>query len=181
MARFMNFVLRTTADPMSMALAAQEEIQKVDPDLPMISIRTMDQVVSSSVSDRRFNALLLGIFAALALVLAAAGIYGVMAVSVAQRTHEIGIRMALGAQIHDVLRLIIRQGMGLILIGVGAGLIASLALTRLVKTLLFDVSPTDLTTLVVVTLTLIVIALLACWIPARRAAKVDPKIALRVE
>jgi len=181
MARFMNFLIKTTSDPMSLAPAAQREIQQVDPDLPMISMRTMDQVVSSSISDKRFNALLLGVFAALALILAAAGIYGVMAFSVAQRTHEIGVRMALGAQVRDVLRLIIGQGMILVIIGVGAGLIASLALTRLVKTLLFNVSATDPTTLVVVTITLIVIALLACWIPARRAAKVDPTMALRFE
>jgi putative ABC transport system permease protein len=181
MARAMSFVIRTTGDPMSMAASAQREIQQVDPELPMISIRTMEQVVSSSISEERFNALLLGIFAALALVLAAVGIYGVMAFSVAQRTHEIGIRMALGAQVSDVLGLVIKQGMILVLIGVGAGLIASLALTRFMKSLLFEVSATDTTTLVVVTVTLIVVALVACWIPARRATKVDPTIALRFE
>ena len=181
MARFMSVVIKSDTDSMTLAPAAQREIQQVDPDLPMINIRTMDQVVSSSVSDRRFNALLLGVFALLALILAAAGVYGVMAFSVALRIHEIGIRMALGAQVHDVLRLIIGQGMILVLIGVGAGLIGSLALTRLVKTLLFNVSATDPMTLVIVTMALTVIALLACWIPARRAAKVDPTIALRVE
>jgi putative ABC transport system permease protein len=181
LARNMNFVIRTAADPMGMAPAAQREIQQVDPDLPMISVRTMDQVVSSSISEERFNALLLGIFAALALVLAAIGIYGVMAFSVAQRTHEIGIRMALGAQVRDVLGLVIKQGMILVLIGVGAGLIASLALTRLMKSLLFEVRATDPITLGVVTVTLIVVALVACWIPARRATKVDPTIALRFE
>jgi putative ABC transport system permease protein len=181
LARNMNFVIRAYGDPMSMAASAQREIQQVDPDLPMISIRTMDQVVSSSISGERFNALLLGIFAALALVLAAVGIYGVMAFSVAQRTHEIGIRMALGAQVRDVLRLVIKQGMILVLIGVGVGLIAALALTRMMKSLLFEVSATDPTTLVVVTVALIVVALLACWIPARRATRVDPTTALRFE
>jgi putative ABC transport system permease protein len=124
---------------------------------------------------------LLGLFAALGLVLAAVGIYGVMAYSVSQRTHEIGLRMALGAQTRDVMKMVIRQGMALGMIGVAIGLIASYALTRLMKTLLFGVSATDPLTFTVIALSLGLIAILACWIPARRAAKVDPMIALRCE
>jgi len=141
----------------------------------------MEQLVGRSVAPQRFNMSLLGLFAALGLVLATVGIYGVIAYGVSQRTHEIGLRMALGAQARDVMKMVVRQGMTLAMIGVAAGLIASYALTRLMKTLLFGVSATDPLTFIVIALSLGLIALLACWIPARRAAKVDPMIALRCE
>jgi putative ABC transport system permease protein len=141
----------------------------------------MEQLVSRSVASQRFNLILLGVFAALGLLLTAVGIYGVMAYSVTQRTYEIGVRIALGAKPGDVLKLIMKQGMTLTLIGVVLGVIASFALTRVIKNLLFNVSATDALTFVVVSLALILVALLASWIPARRATKVEPTIALRYE
>jgi putative ABC transport system permease protein len=141
----------------------------------------MEQLVGASVAPQRFNMSLLGLFAALGLVLAAVGIYGVIAYGVSQRTHEIGLRMALGAQAGDVMKMVVGRGMALAMIGVAVGLVASYALTRLMKTLLFGVSATDPLTFTVIALSLGLIALMACWIPARRAAKVDPMIALRCE
>jgi len=141
----------------------------------------MDQLLGRTLSEAKFSLLLFGLFAALALVLAAIGIYGVMATTVTQRTHEIGLRVALGAQKHDVLRLIVRQGMMPVLIGVAIGLASTVALTRLMSTLLFGVSATDPVTLGLITLLLAAVALLACYLPARRATKVDPMIALRYE
>jgi len=138
-------------------------------------------MLSDSVASQRFNMLLLSLFAALALALAALGIYSVMAYSVTQRRQEIGIRMALGAQASDVLKLVVKQGMTLALVGMGIGLLASLAMTRLMKRLLFGVDATDPLTLIVVALLLAFVVLLACWIPARRATKVDPLVALRCE
>jgi putative ABC transport system permease protein len=138
-------------------------------------------LVSRSIAPQRFNLSLLSLFAGLGLLLAAVGIYGVMAYSVSQRTHEIGLRMALGAQRSDVVRLVVRQGMALALVGVVTGLIASLALTRLMKNLLFGVSATDIPTFIAIALLLLMVALLACYVPARRATKVDPMIALRCE
>jgi len=145
------------------------------------NIQTLEQVISDSIAPLRFRTLLLGLFAVVALVLATVGIYGVMAYAVMQRTHEIGIRMALGAQLRDVLKLVIGQGMRLALIGIALGLLAASALTRLVKSLLFGVSATDPVTFVIVATLLAGMALLACWLPARRATKVDPMIALRRE
>ena len=141
----------------------------------------MDQVLAESVAVPRFRTLLLGIFATLALALASVGTYGVISYSVSRRTHEIGLRMALGAQRSDVMTLVIRQGMMLALIGVVIGLAGSFALTRLIESLLFEVSATDLATFVGVAALLIAVALLACWIPARRASRVDPMAALRCE
>jgi ABC-type antimicrobial peptide transport system permease subunit len=142
---------------------------------------TMAQQVARQTTQARFSAWLLGIFGALALALAAVGIYGVMSYLVTQHTREIGIRMALGAQARDVLKLVVGQGLALTLIGVGVGLIGALALTRLMKTLLIGVSATDPLTFAVIALLLVGIALLACWIPARQATKVDPVIALQCE
>jgi len=176
-----NLVVRTASDPMSLAAAVQREVWAVDKDQPVTNIQTLEQVISDSIAPLRFRTLLLGLFAVVALVLATVGIYGVMAYAVTQRTHEIGIRMALGAQQRDVLKLVIGQGMRLALIGIALGLLAASALTRLVKSLLFGVSATDPVTFVIVATLLAGAALLACWLPARRATKVDPMIALRCE
>ena len=176
-----NLVVRTASDPMSLAAAVQREVWAVDKDQPVTNIQTLEQVISDSIAPLRFRTLLLGLFAVVALVLATVGIYGVMAYAVMQRTHEIGIRMALGAQLRDVLKLVIGQGMRLALIGIALGLLAASALTRLVKSLLFGVSATDPVTFVIVATLLAGMALLACWLPARRATKVDPMIALRCE
>lgn len=177
----MTVVVRTATPPPSMVPAIRQTLQQIDKDQPMAKIATMDQLVSDSVASSRFTLLLLSAFAGLALVLACIGIYGVMAYSVAQRTHEIGIRLALGAQRRDVLRLVLGQGARLVLIGVGIGLAAALILTRLMTTLLYRVSASDPLTFAAVAILLTFIALLACYIPARRAMKVDPMVALRHE
>ena len=153
----------------------------MDKDQPVSYIKTMDQQLDELVAQRRLNMLLLAIFAAVALMLAAVGIYGVISYSVSQRTHEIGIRLALGAQRRDILRLVVGQGLGLTLLGVGLGLAAALALTRFLTTLLFGVSPTDPVAFGVIALLLTGVALLACYAPARRATQVDPMVALRCE
>jgi putative ABC transport system permease protein len=177
----MTLVARTQADPALMASAVKQQVWKVDPQLPITRVETMKEVAGESVAGRRFNMLLLAIFAGLALVLAAVGVYGVMSYAVTQRTQEIGIRMALGARAMDVLTLVIKRGLTLILIGVVIGLGGALALTRLLANLLFGVRPTDTLTFVAVSLVLILVALLACYLPARRATKVDPLVALRFE
>jgi putative ABC transport system permease protein len=153
----------------------------LDKNQPVYSIRTLDSVLSESVAGPRFRTLLLGIFAGVALILAGIGIYGVISYAVSQRTQEIGIRMALGARAADVLKLVVKGGMMLALIGVAIGLAGAFAVTRLLTTLLFGVTPTDTATFVTVSAGLIVVALFACYIPARRAAKVDPLVALRYE
>jgi putative ABC transport system permease protein len=177
----MSMVVRTSGDPLQMLASVREQVWAVDKDIPITNIETMERLMTKSVAPRRFNLLLLGLFALVGLALAAVGLYGVMSYTVTQRTREIGVRMALGAQTGDVLRLVIREGMKLALIGVSLGLGGALALTRLLKTLLFDVSATDPLTFIVIAAVLIIVALLACWIPARRAASMDPLVSLRVE
>jgi predicted permease len=177
----MTVVLRTEADPMALAKPAENVIESVDKDLPVSAIQPMTRYISESLARRRFSTLLLGLFGGLALVLAAVGIYGVVAYTVAQRTHEIGIRTALGAQRLHILRLILERGGVLALAGVGLGLGSALGLTRLMASLLYEVRPTDLLTFAGVAMLLIFIALAACYIPARRATKVNPIVALRYE
>ncbi|MEK6300044.1 MAG: ABC transporter permease [Acidobacteriota bacterium] len=178
---FMTALVRSAGSPKSLADAMRNEVWAVDKDLPVPDIKTMEQLLSASVARRRFNMLLLGIFAGVALVLAAVGIYGVISYSVTQRTHEIGIRMALGAKPSDVVKLVVGQGIVLALTGVGIGLAGAFALTRVLASLLFEVGTTDLATFATISLLLTGVALGACFIPARRAAKVDPMIALRYE
>jgi putative ABC transport system permease protein len=177
----MNLVLRTNGDPLSIAGALRNEVRAIDPDQPVSAMRPMTELVDSSVAQPRYRTTLFGLFAALAMILAATGIYGVMSYSVAQRTHEIGVRMALGARRFDVLKLVVGQGMLLTLIGVALGLAAAFGLTRVMQSLLFGVTTKDPLTFVVVSALLIAVAFVACFVPARRATKVDPLVALRYE
>jgi putative ABC transport system permease protein len=177
----MNLVVRSATDPASLVPAIRAAVTAVDKDQPVFGVETMKQLVSDSVSTRRLTLVLLGLFSALALVLAAIGIYGVMSYSVAQRTHEIGIRVAVGAQQKDVLGLVLGEGTRLALWGVGLGVAAALGLTRLLSSLLFAVSASDPLTYVGVSVALVLVALIACYVPARRALRVDPMVALRHE
>jgi len=177
--RALKFVLRTAGEPLQLSAAVRQVMLEIEPNLSLTRLRSMEQIVARSMAQERFNMLLLSVFAALGLLLAAIGIYGVMSYGVAQRTHEIGLRMALGAQGRDVLRLMLRHGLTLTLAGLGLGVVGALALTRLMRSYLFGVSATDPATFALVTLMLAAVALLACLIPARRATKVDPLIALR--
>ncbi|MGZ5565233.1 MAG: FtsX-like permease family protein, partial [Chthoniobacterales bacterium] len=161
--------------------AVQSAIWSVDRNVALGSVRTMEDTIARTLLKRKFTMTLLTIFAGIAVALASIGLYGVMSYSVSQRTREIGIRMALGAQRADVLRLVVRQGMLLTLVGVALGLGGSLGLTRLISSLLFGVSATDIGTFGAVSTLLLLIALLACWLPARRASGVDPMVALRTE
>ena len=177
----MQLALRTDVDPTSIAQAVRAQIAAVDPEQPIYNVTTLEQTLSESVAPRRFNMLLLGIFAGIALALATVGIYGVMAFSVTQRTHEIGIRMAMGAEWGDVLGLILRQGLRLTLAGVALGVGGAWGLTRFLSSFLYGVRPIDPATFVLVSLLLVTVSILACCIPARRAMKVDPMVALRHE
>jgi putative ABC transport system permease protein len=174
-------VARTAAEPSSLAGAVRGSIQQADRELPVFRVTTMERLVTESMTQRRFAMTLLGIFAVVALILASVGLYGVMSYSVTHRTNEIGIRMALGAKVTDVLAMVVGQGMKLSLAGVGIGLVGAFALTRVMRTLLFSVSATDPLIFIVVALLLAGVSLLACYVPARRATKVDPMEALRYE
>jgi putative ABC transport system permease protein len=177
----MALLVRTQADPLSLIGAVRQQVLAADSNQPVFNARTMEQVISESIAPRRFAMLLLTIFASVALLLAAVGIYGVMSYSVTQRTHEVGVRIALGASVPDILKLIVGQGMILVVAGVGIGLLVALGLTRLMSSLLYGVSTTDPVTFVVLSLLLGGVAFIACYIPARRATKVDPMVALRYE
>jgi putative ABC transport system permease protein len=176
-----DLVVKTDVDPASMAATVRKAVWEIDKDQPVSNIQTMDQILADSIARQRFSMLVLAIFAAVALVLAGVGIYGVMSYSVAQRTHEIGIRMALGAQTGAVLKLAVGYGMKLVIAGIAIGLIAAFALTRVMSTLLFGVTATDPTTFTLISLLLIGVAVLASYVPARRATRVNPIIALRYE
>lgn len=177
----MFLAVRTAGGPSSLAPAVRDLIHSLDKDLPIYRVTTMEQLVAVSMAQRRFSMLLLGVFALIALLLAAVGLYGVTAYSVTQRTHEIGLRVALGAQRSDVLKLVIGEGMLLAVIGVAIGLAAAFALTRVMSAMLFGVGATDRTTFVAVSTLLAIVTLLACWIAARRATRVDPLVALRYD
>jgi ABC-type antimicrobial peptide transport system permease subunit len=176
-----DLTLRTTADPTRTTAGVRHAIWSVDRDQPVSNVRTMEQILDEEMIQRRIGMTLLGAFAALALLLASLGIYGVLSWVVAQRTQEIGIRMALGAQRHHVMRIVVSDGMRLAAAGVAIGLSASFGLTRLMSGLLFGVSATDPLTFAIVPVVLIVVALAACFVPARRAIKTDPLVALRCE
>jgi putative ABC transport system permease protein len=177
----MTVVIKAAGDPQQLINSVRQTIAAVDPDQPIYSVRTMGDIRAESVAPERLNLTLMGIFAGIALVLSIVGIYGVMSYAVTQRTHEIGIRMAVGASPRQVFKLILGQGMILAVIGVVLGLVGAFALTRLMVTMLFDVTPTDPATFIGVAALLIAVALVACFIPGRRATKVEPVISLRYE
>ncbi|HSY58515.1 MAG TPA: FtsX-like permease family protein, partial [Terriglobales bacterium] len=177
----MVVVLRALGDPKSLVSAVRSNVHAIDPAIPLSHVRTMDSVLSAAQSRPRFLTLLLTLFSGVALIIATVGIYGVISYSVARRSKEFGLRMALGAQQHDVLGLVMKQGVALTLIGVGLGIAAAFGLTRLMTSLLFGVRPTDAITFVTVSALLGAIALCASFIPARRATRVDPMTALRYE
>jgi putative ABC transport system permease protein len=173
--------LRSRADVQHLGEAVRQEVEKMDPNVPVHSISSMDQIIARSVADRRFALELLGVFATAALLLAAVGIYGVMSYSFSQRTHEVGIRVALGAQRLDILRMALGDGMRIVIIGLVSGLIGAAIVTRVFQSMLFGVDPADPVTFVSVAAILAAVALLACYIPAQRATRVNPLTALREE
>jgi putative ABC transport system permease protein len=179
--RRMRLVARSSGDMTALTAAIRGAVRSIDPNQPVYEIMTMEERLAGAFAPRRLNLILLGVFAALAMVLSAVGIYGVMSYVVSQRTHEIGVRMALGAQRADILNLIIKQGIGLVAIGVAAGAIAALALTRTLRSLLYGISPQDPVTFVIIPLLLLAVAFVACWFPARKATQADPINALRCE
>ncbi len=178
---YMTFLVKTTTEPASQLAAVKRAIREINPNQAFAKTATMEELVTDSLKERRFNLFLLGLFAVIALLLATIGIYGSISYSTRQRTNEIGVRIALGAQSRDVFRLIVGQGVGLALIGVAVGLGAAFLLTRAIRSLLFGVSPTDPLTFVAISLLLLVTAVIASLLPARRATKVDPLVALRNE
>jgi putative ABC transport system permease protein len=177
----MSLLIRTDVEPHGLLAAVRNEVAALDPRLPVFNVRTLDEQVRDASAQERAAALLTSLFGALALLLAAIGIYGVMAYAVAQRTHEIGLRMALGAQAGDVLKLVVRQGLSLALTGVGLGTVAALSLTRLIVSQLYGMSAIDPTTFGGSAALLLGVVVLACYLPARQATKVDPLIALKYE
>ncbi|HSE19710.1 MAG TPA: ABC transporter permease [Pyrinomonadaceae bacterium] len=180
---FANLVARTNTDPNTLAAAIRNEVRTLEPDAAILNVRTMDEMIAQTPASfmRRFPALVISIFAGIALLLASIGIYGVVSYSVSQQTHYIGVRMALGASPSDILKMVLKQGLLLAILGVGIGVVAAFLLMRLLRTLLYQVSATDVSTFMIVTGTLFFVALLACFLPARRATKVDPLVALRYE
>ena len=178
---FMTLVVRTDGDPSAIAPAVQREIRALDSNQPVSDVRTMNRVMSEWVGRSRFNTLLLGLFAGLATLLSAVGIFGVMNYSVALRTRELGLRLAIGAQPRQVLLLVLKQGLLLTIVGVVLGLVAAFALTRLLSGLLFGVGAVDITTFTTISVLLVIVSLLACYLPARRAMRIDPLQALRYE
>jgi putative ABC transport system permease protein len=178
---FATFVVRTRVEPKPMARAIEAAIHQVDPDQPVSDVQTMSEVFSDSVAQPRFQLLLLSVFAAIAVALAMIGVYGVLAYAVTQQRQEIGVRVALGAQARDVMRLIVREGLLLAVAGTSIGLVAAFALTRAVRSLLFEVTPTDPATLALASVLLLIVALAASVLPARRAVRLDPVAALRWE
>jgi putative ABC transport system permease protein len=177
----MTGLVRTQGEPSALVPTIREAVWSIDPNQPISEVNTLQNIVSGSIAQPRLNRLPMGLFGALALLLAAIGIYGLLSYAVTQRTQEIGIRLALGAQITDVLTLILKQGMALVLVGEGLGLAGAFALSRLPRGLLFGVTPTDVSTFIAVSAVLFGVVLLACYLPARRATKVDPLIALGYE
>src|SRR5688500_14630635 len=177
----MTVIVKATGDPNQLIASARDQVKQLDPDQPIYNIKTMDEIRSESVAGERLNLTLFSIFAGIALVLAVVGIYGVMSYTVTQRTHEIGIRMAIGAQQRDVFKMVLGQGMMLALIGIAIGLVGAFALTRLMASMLFGVTATDPATFAAIAVLLTAVALMACYLPGRRATKVDPVISLRYE
>jgi predicted permease len=175
----MDLLVRTASDPLAMAESVRAEMQSIDKTVPKFSVTTVERQLQEQTAGRRFDATLIGLFSIIALSLSAIGIYGLMHFVVVQRGNEIGVRMALGARYGDVLGIILRQGLRLAGIGVLIGIAAALAITRLLSTLLYGVTPTDPLTFAIAPVILLAVAALACWLPARRAARIDPVLALR--
>jgi len=178
---FMTLVVRTALEPVNAISAIRNQVLSLDPDQPIFDIKTMDERLSSSVAVNRFVMLLIGAFAGLATILAAVGIYGVIAYTVSQRTHEIGVRMALGASAHDVVGLVMARGFKLVVSGMGIGIAGALALSRVMESLMFEVSTTDPMMFAIISAVLAAVAMLSCFMPAYKAVRIDPMIALRYE
>ena len=177
----MTVILKASGDPDQLISSVREQVRRVDPEQPIWNIRTMDQIRDESVAPERLNLTLFSIFAGIALLLAIVGIYGVMSYTVTQRTHEIGIRMSIGAQQRDVFKMVLGQGMMLALIGIAIGLVGAFALTRLMAAMLFSITATDPATFAGIAILLTTVALIACYLPGRRATKVDPAVSLKYE